>query len=100
MRFRVWCLSWDDTEVDGREVVGYDPVTTDGVHGYVIMVPFYNLASPSEAAEAYADWCHRHRDAYECTWPLTFRVRSGDGTEQDFEVDREMEPVFTARGVR
>jgi hypothetical protein len=100
-KYRVWCLDWDDTEEDGSDVVGYNPISTEptGAKG-VIPVPFYNLENGREAAEAYASYAHSHRDGWESSWPLRFRVRLEDGSTQDFEVEREMVPEFIAREVR
>lgn len=98
MKFRVWCLSWDDTEDNGNDVISYDPVDPELPQHDVgdILVPFYNLASAAEAVEPYAEWCYYNRDGHEDDWPLKFRVRSEDGTVQDFEVDREMVAEFSA----
>ena len=98
-RYRVWCLSWEDTEDDGMEVVWYPalgPVPApekDTVYDW-------RVSDAKSAAEAYADFAHSHRDGYECSWPLTFRVRSPDGSTQDFEVERDFDPVFSARAVK
>lgn len=98
--YLVWCLSWDDTEEQATTIQSYDPVVGSRIDTRLLYeVPFYSLESPKEAAEVYADWIHARRDAWEATWPLTFRVRSPDGTEQDFEVDRAMVPEFSARKV-
>lgn len=97
-KYRVWCLSWDEDESDGHDVMGYDPLTecpTEPRH--VIWLPFYNLDNGREAAEAYADYVWRCRDGHESTWPLKFRVRIPEGTTQDFEVDLDMCPEFIAR---
>lgn len=94
MKFRVWCLSWDEDDAHGCDVehgkIGeYIPPTSRRIVNW-------NVQSPADAAEAYADYCHDHRDGYEDKWPLKFRVRSEDGTVQDFEVDREMVAEFSA----
>lgn len=101
--FRAWCLSWDQDEDDGYDVVGYDIFT----HDYnkrtprgVVQVASVNLADAGDAAEAYADYVHGNCDGSESSWPLLFRVRSPDGTIEDFSVDRDFEPVFTARVVK
>lgn len=100
MKYRVWCLSWDDAEDDGMSVVPFDPATDDYAPSKgEIKIASFNLASASEAVEAYADFCHDHRDGYESTWPLMFRVMSEDGTVSDFEVDREMVAQFSVRPV-
>ncbi len=100
MRFRVWCLSWDDTEENGMDVVGYDPVTESAPRKGEIQVAFYNLASPDEAAEIYADYCHDDRDGHEDKWPLKFRVKSEDGSVHDFEVERDFVTEFEAHPVK
>ena len=99
LRYRVWCLSWDDTEEHGADVVEYDILS----HDYstrerrgVVYVPSTVLCDASSAAEAYADYAHSARDGNESTWPLTFRVRCPDGLTADFEVDREFVPEFSA----
>lgn len=98
LRFHVWCLSWDDTEEDGSDVVGYDILNHDRSREErrTVYVPIYALGNASSAAEAYADYLHGHRDGNESTWPLVFRVRCSDGQILDFEVDREMVPEFSA----
>lgn len=97
MKFRVWCLDRDDAEDDGTDVVRGE-ISQVGASRRRFFV--YALSGPAEAAERYADWFHGNRDGWESSWPLTFRVRSEDGTEQDFEVDREMVPEFSARPVK
>jgi hypothetical protein len=75
-------------------------------HGYKhndrssVYVPNVLLHGASGAAEAYASYVHDNRDGYETSWPLEFRVRCPDGTIQDFAVDREVVPEFTAVPVR
>lgn len=100
--YRVWCLSWDDSEEAGSDVVAYDIMNHDfeSARRGAIYVPNTVLHSASDAAEAYADYAHDHRDGYECTWPLQFRVRGPEGSVQDFDVDRESVPVFTAHPAR
>jgi len=98
VRYHVWCLSWEDEESYGSDVVGYDILE----HDYetqekdTIYVPSFSLGSAGDAAEAYADYAHDNRDGYEETWPLVFRVRCPDGSVQDFEVDREYVAEFSA----
>lgn len=94
----MWCLSWDDDEEYGMDVVSYDPVTQTNVapRKGEIQVAYFSLHDPAEAAEIYADWAHDNRDGWECTWPLKFRVRSEDGSLHDFEVDREQVMEFSA----
>ena len=97
-RYRVWCLTWEDDEEYGSDVVGYDVVN----HDYekqdrrVVYVPRELLGGAGDAAEAYADYAHDNRDGYECTWPLMFRVRCPDGTTCDFEVTRDFVTEFRA----
>lgn len=101
-RYHVWCLSWDDEEDAGSDVVAYDILK----HDYkteergVIYVPSFSLARPLDAAAAYAEYAHDHRDGYEATWPLLFRVRGPDGEISDFEVNREYVPKFTAHPIK
>ena len=96
-RFRVWCLSWEEDEEHGHDVVAYDilgefPKEQRGV----VHVPNSVLYDDSDAAEAYADYVHDNRDGYEDTWPLTFRVRSAAGSTADFEVHRDFVTEFSA----
>lgn len=99
--YRVWCLSWEDTEEDGKDVVAADLLASIGKppkrHG---PIEVYHQIDAEDAAEAYADYAHDHRDGNECTWPLVFRVRCPDGTLQDFEVDRDFAPTFHAAPVK
>jgi len=102
LRYRVWCLSWEDDEERGSDVVSYDFMTHDHskqARG-VIYAPSFSLGSASDAAEAYADYAHDNRDGWESSWPLVFRVRCPDGTTCDFEVDREYAPEFSATAVK
>jgi hypothetical protein len=102
-RYHVWCVSWDDEEEYGADLVPYDILN----HDYTKRVPrgevhvadtrLYDAAS---AAEAYADHFYSQRDGYESSWPLVFRVRSPDGTVQDFEVGCEHVPEFSAAPVK
>jgi hypothetical protein len=101
VRYRVWCLSWDDEEEDGSDVVSYDilgayPRSERGV----IRVPSTVLYDAEDAAEAYAEYAHDNRDGYESSWPLVFRVRCLDGATCDFEVDRDYAPQFSAAPVK
>lgn len=100
--YRVWCLSWDQDEDDGKDIVGYDILTHDyskKTRG-VVYVADMNLCDAGDAAEAYADYVHSDCDGNESSWPLKFRVRSPDGTLADFLVYRDFEPVFTARTIK
>jgi len=97
VRYRVWCLSWEDEEEHGSDVVGYDilgpyPKPERGV----VFVPDTLLHDAGDAAEAYADYAHDNRDGYESSWPLVFRVRCPDGTTCDFEVARDFVTEFSA----
>jgi len=97
-RYRVWCLSWDDDEERGLDVVGHDV----GTHDYarqergVVHVPSFSLGTAADAVEAYAEHAHDQRDGWDSSWPLVFRVRCPDGTTCDFEVDREHVLEFRA----
>ena len=100
--YRAWCLSWEEDEGDGKDLVGYDILTHDynkKTRG-VVYVASLHLYDAGDAAEAYADYVHSNCDGCESSWPLTFRVRSPDGSIDDFSVDRDFEPVFTARSVK
>ena len=103
LRYRVWCLSWDEEEENGADVVSYDILS----HDYnkrerrgVVYVPDTVLCDAGDAAEAYADYVHSNRDGCESSWPLAFRVRSPDGSTADFEVDREFVPEFSAAPIK
>lgn len=56
--------------------------------------------SPEYLAEDAADNFHHLHDGWECDWPLTFRVFDTDGQKiGDFEIDRDMSPVFSATSI-
>jgi hypothetical protein len=97
-RYRVWCVSWEDDEEHGSDVVGYDTLNHDRStqDRGVVYIPIYSLGAAADAAEAYADYAHDNRDGYESTWPLVFRVRCPDGSVQDFEVHRDFVAEFSA----
>jgi hypothetical protein len=99
--YRVWCLSWDDDEGHGSDVIGYDILSHDYKREErgIIYVPSVSLGSASDAAEAYADYAHDNRDGNESSWPLKFRVRCPDGQVLDFEVDRDYVTEFSASPV-
>jgi hypothetical protein len=97
-RYRVWCLSWEDAEERGSDIVPYNLLTHDyrqdrGIV-YVLNVLLHDAAA---AAEAYASYVH---DNYEASWPLKFRVRCPNGSIQDFEIEREIIPAFKAALVK
>jgi hypothetical protein len=94
-KYRVWCLSWEDGEEHGRDVV-FGPPLTPAPPGCIATA----WPGAESAVEAYAEYVHDNRDGHECTWPLTFRVRKPDGTTEDFEVEREYEPTFSASAAR
>ncbi len=99
--YRVWCVSWDDEEEYGSDVVGYDILSPyPKAERGVVFVPSILLHDAGDAAEAYADYAHDNRDGYESTWPLVFRVRCPDGSVQDFEVDREYVAEFSSSPVK
>lgn len=94
--FRVWCLSWEDAEEQGTDIVGVGPDEFAlGRSRRIIRVLRHGL-NAATAAEEYADWAHNNRGGYEDTWPLLFRVRCPDGATVDFEVEREISPTFRA----
>lgn len=95
-RYRVWCLSWDDEEEHGSDIVS-DPTGLLPVERHTIHVAYRNVDCAVEAAELYAEWAYDNRDGYECRWPLEFRVRKPDGTTQDVSVDRHCDPTFSGR---
>lgn len=103
LQYRVWCLSWDEEEEHGADVVGYDILSHDygkRVPRGIVYVPDTVLYDAAGAAEAYADYVHSNRDGNESSWPLVFRVRCPDGTTADFEVDREFVPEFSAASIK
>lgn len=96
--YRVWCLSWDEGDEQGADVVVYDITSHDyttEARG-VVYAPNISVNSPADAARAYAEYVYRQRDGWDATWPLAFRVRSPDGSETDFEVTCEHVPEFSA----
>lgn len=95
--FRVWCISWADTEEQGKSYPDRPKVA--GLVEQIIANDSWALDA-GNAAEMYADFVHRNRDGWESNWPLRFRVRSPDGSITDFEVEREFEPEFSARVIR
>ena len=99
--FHVWCLSWDDTEEDGKDVVTVDLLAAlnrpRSKHG---PIEVGHGLDAEAAAEEYASYAHDRRDGNESTWPLVFRVRGPDGTLQDFSVDRDFDPTFRAAPLR
>lgn len=99
VRYHVWCLSWEDKEEYGSDVVGYDILNHDYAtqERGVVYVSSFSLGSAADAAEAYADYAHDQRDGYESSWPLVFRVRCPDGSIQDFEVNRDFVTEFSAK---
>lgn len=99
--YRVWCLSCDDTEEDGKDLVTVG--LSQALRSVLASTPrwrdpieVYYALDAQRAAEEYAGWYHDSRDGYEDTWPLTFRVRCPDGSLQDFEVNRNFDPTFSA----
>lgn len=57
----------------------------------------YGALTVSDAARLYADFFHRHRDGWECTWPLVFLVRALETNMlYAVSVSREMVPEFYA----
>lgn len=99
--YRVWCLSWDEEEEHGTSITGYDFLNHDPAQQErgILYVPSFELGSAPSAAEAYANYAYGQRDGWESTWPLTFRVRSPDGSTSDFEVTCNHEPVFRAHSI-
>lgn len=97
--YRVWCLSWDEDHVDGRDYAD-KPDSANNFANWASMPAdnYENWAlDAADAASMHADYCHANRDGWESTWPLTFRVKGPDDVITDFEVDRNMEPTFYAR---
>lgn len=57
MKFRVWCLSWDDTEEDGKDVErGKLGEYIRPTHDRIVD---WKVTEPKDAAEVYADYCLR-----------------------------------------
>lgn len=102
VRYRVWCLSWEDDEEAGSDIVSYDPMHHDysKQERSAIYVPYGSRGTPAAAAEEYADYAHDQRDGNESNWPLVFRVRCPDGTTCDFEVHRAYVPEFRAKALK
>lgn len=95
--FRVWCLSWDDSDREGRDVVGYNPGTETAPRQGLAFYICNEDHMAWDAVKLYAEWAHDNRDGHEAAWPLTFRVRKPDGTTEDFEVERAYAVTFTPR---
>lgn len=95
-RYRVWCTSWGETEEEGRDVVEGTELRGGAIVGVPGAIVRAWVFGPDDAAKVYAEYVHDHRDGYESSWPLTFRVRSPDGTTADFEVERDFSPTFRA----
>lgn len=97
-RYRAWCLSWDEEEAHGANVVAYDIASHDYATEKrgVVYAPHISISTAADAARAYAEHVYRQRDGWEATWPLVFRVRSPDGSTADFEVHCEQVPEFSA----
>ncbi len=53
-----------------------------------------------EIAEKAADHFHARRDGWECTWPIKFKLWRDETYLGEFEVEREMDPVFYASPVK
>lgn len=98
--YRVWCLSWEDTEADGCDVVAVDLSREFRNSPPRGVVWSFGTLDAETAAEMYADYAHDNRGGNECTWPLVFRVRCPDGALQDFSVDRDFDPTFRAAPLR
>lgn len=49
--------------------------------------------SAMRAAQDYHN-CH---EGYEVDWPIKITLKEDDGSESTWEVDREMEPMFTPK---
>jgi hypothetical protein len=102
VKYRVWCISWDDDEEAGRDIVAFDILTHSfrDEKRHVIYAPNTQVRTMADAAEMYADFAYRQRDGWDAGWPLTFRVRVEDGTFADFEVTMEQVPAFTAHPIK
>jgi hypothetical protein len=71
--YRVW-QPGDESEEDGRD---------------------WGALDLERAAQVHADYCYRHRDGYEWSWPATFHVRDPvSGKVYEISVDLDMDPVF------
>jgi hypothetical protein len=101
-RYRVWCLSWEDDEENGSDVIVYDILThdLDRREKRVIYVSNVSVFDLSDVVEAYADYANSHREGYESSWPLRFRARCPGGSTYDFEVDRQIVPQFKAHPIQ
>jgi hypothetical protein len=55
----------------------------------------YGALSKEDAARLHASYFFRHRDGWECKWPLVFMVHDpADDTWYAIQVELEQEPVF------
>ena len=91
--YKVWAVQYN--EEDAGSVTYLDRPASDDV------IDRFNLGSVKkwaqdarDAVKLYADYFHSQCDGWECTWPITFRVRCPDGQVLDYEVEREMVPEF------
>ncbi|HEY4266791.1 MAG TPA: hypothetical protein VGM94_01235 [Galbitalea sp.] len=96
--YRVWCLSWEDDELDGIDFA--DKPSTTGGYIEQILASDKWATDARDAAQMCADHFHSNRDGWESSWPLEFRVRLPDGTTEDYIVEREMVPEFTASRIK
>lgn len=81
-------------DVIGYSIPDYGPDIIDCVEGY-----FFEDGEfwAQNAAEDF----HSRHNGWESSWPLTFRLVKKDGTViGDFEVDRDVQPVFLAREIK
>lgn len=95
--YKVWCLTWGDTENDACTVSEVN--VRSGLVWTMRQITTYQCPSAADAAERCADVWHNLRDGWEAAWPLTFRVKDEAGVETDFSVEREVVPSFRAHAV-
>lgn len=80
--YRVWRPLHDETEETG------------GQRGKPAE---YGAIDERSAALYHANVCHAHRDGWEWSWPVTFRVKNmATGKVWDIEVERHSVPEFVA----
>lgn len=71
--------------------------TTDYHGPFGLKINIEDEGDLSYVAEQAADDFHTNHDGWECSWPRQFKIIGPDDTVLgEFEVDRDVEPVFSA----
>lgn len=89
----------------GKQTIWYSAESYGEASRYALEIPdTFSTARPLEQemiARMCADDLHSNHDGWELRWPIEFRLyETEDGQEiARLEVDRDFDPVFTARHV-